>query len=105
MKEETLYEHLLNIALPWHIHRVDMIEGMINVFVKYTGKRFDCPICHKKSELYRTEICRWYHVGNSKKPTIVHCDVPITRCKEHGMSQIEIPWAELHQGFSKLEDE
>ncbi|WP_119394111.1 hypothetical protein [Salinibius halmophilus] len=102
MDERELFARRLGISLPWHVEEVEMVDGVYIVFVIYVGTLVYCPTCDKKADIHKVEKCSWRHINESEEPTIIHCDVPIARCKKHGMMQIEVPWALFHKGFTEI---
>jgi len=106
MYDTTLYEYLLGLVAPWRVERValDVKGERVEVWVGHPeGERWRCPKCGEEMGLYDHAPERsWRHLDSCQFQTIVHARPPRVQCAEHGVVQIEVPWAEGWSRFSML---
>ena len=104
MDEIKLYEKILSLSKPWVIDSIDLneSEGTIHVYVSFDGDSLICPICKISCPRYDARPRTWRHLDTCQFKTIVHCNVPRANCIDHGVHQIDIPWAEKGSGFTLL---
>lgn len=101
-----MYSQLLGIYAPWTVERVAMdIHGQrVDVhLVEMAGSRFSCPHCKHSLALYdHTPPRQWRHLDSCQFQTMLHARIPRIKCKEHGVLQVELPWAEPGGRFTRL---
>ena len=104
MDEITLYEKILSLSKPWSVDSIELNEAdnSVHVNVTYDGNSGSCPVCKKPCTRYDTRSRTWRHLDTCQYKTFVHCNVPRANCVEHGVLQIDIPWAEKGSGFTLL---
>jgi len=106
MYDTTLYEYLLGLVRPWRVERValDVKGERVDVWVGHPeGERWRCPKCANELGVYDHARERsWRHLDSCQFQTIVHARPPRVKCPEHGVVQIEVPWAEGWSRFSTL---
>jgi transposase len=105
MRDKDLYAAILNIRLPWQITSVDLDSKAEEVRVlieAVQGTRFPCPQCQSVCPGYDTRRRSWRHLDTCQFKTVLIADVPRVECGEHGVLQIEVPWAALDSGFTVL---
>ena len=44
----------------------------------------------------------WRHLNFFQHEAYIHCKVPRSKCDEHGVKQVEVPWARPGSGFTLL---
>jgi transposase len=60
-------------------------------------------VCGVRSPLYdHQEERQWRHLDTCQYRTIVHAAPPRSRCPEHGVRVVPLPWAEAHSRFTAL---
>lgn len=74
MQDKELYEQLLGLKAPL--------------------TQFACPECGKLGPVYDHRHRRWRHLDTCGLVTMIEADVPRISCKEHGVRQVQVPWAE-----------
>ena len=104
--EETLegfYQYLLKIGAPWEVLRImrkDEAEEVI-VEVGINSKQdLQCPDCGIKAKRYDFRIRRWRHLDSCEYQTLIEAKIPRVKCTEHGIKQVEVPWAEDKSRFT-----
>ena len=104
MTETTLYERLLGIERPWRVHgvRLALEEGDVEVGVEFVGERLLCPACGAACPGYDRRPRLWRHLDTMQYRTLVRAEVPRVRCREHGVQQVPVPWADAQSRFTAL---
>lgn len=103
MDELTLYQKILELPPSWEVDNVSLNErdNTVEVTVRYDEKNaLICPICDKSGTGYDHKERRFRHLDSCQYQTIVIADIPRVNCKQCGVHQIHIPWAERHSRFT-----
>lgn len=105
MNDIELYKNILGIKAPWIVSSVqlDMNDKTVTIKVEY-DKSADsyCPDCKGEASIYDHVIRKWRHLDTCQMITIIECSVPRMSCKEHGVKQLRVPWAEERSHFTAL---
>jgi len=102
---EALFAKALKLESPWKITKVEFKEGegVINVFVDFPkGSLFHCPVCGKEVKAYDTTEKEWRHLNFFQYACYLTVRVPRTDCTDHGILQIDVPWAREGADFTFL---
>ena len=105
MRDKELYAAILGVRSPWKVVEValDSKSEEVHVLIRAeSGTRFGCPTCGTPCAGYDTRRRAWRHLDTCQFKTILEADVPRVECSEHGVLQIEVPWAEPNSGFTAL---
>jgi transposase len=105
MHDIGLYAAILGIKAPWQVTAVDLQLKEEEVRVMVAARpdtRWACPSCGKPCPGYDTRRRSWRHLDTCQFKTFVVADVPRVQCGEHGVVQIEVPWADPNAGFTAL---
>lgn len=106
MQDRDLYAAILGIRTPWNVERVDLklSEGEVHVYLDHAyGLEWPCPECGKACALYDHQPeRRWRHLDTCQFRTILHAEPPRSRCDEHGVHAVRLPWAEPNSRFTAL---
>src|SRR4051794_5032210 len=106
MRDVELYHHLLGLQPPWSVTRVELAlsEQRVDVWVSHAeGVRFPCPACGCQLPLYdHVEPRVWRHLDSCQFLTYVHASIPRVQCPDHGVHQVEVPWALPRSRFTTL---
>ncbi len=104
MRDKDLYAQILGVHAPWKVTDVELAldGGEVRVLVKHAGKQLQCPCCQQSAPGYDTRTRRWRHLDTCQYRTILVVEMPRVQCAEHGVKQIEAPWAEAGSGFTAL---
>jgi transposase len=106
VRDVELYRHLLGLQPPWTVTRVELAlsEQRVDVWVGHAeGVPFPCPECGGRLPLYdHAEPRVWRHLDSCQFLTYVHAHIPRVQCPEHGVRQVEIPWALPRSRFTTL---
>ncbi len=105
MQDTNLYAQILGILPPWKVDTVKLNTSTqdVTVYLRH-GKRSElsCPECDKPSPGYDSRERRWRHLDTCQYHTILVAEVPRVKCDEHGVKQIQVPWAEQKSRFTAL---
>jgi transposase len=105
MNDKQLYQNILGVVSPWEVTSVqlDLKGNRVTVYVEHDpNKKTRCPVCNKESSIYDHNIRRWRHLDTCQMTTIIECDIPRVSCNEHGVKQLQVPWAESNSHFTAL---
>ena len=93
----------LGLKCPWKILSA-RLEGNdpaeVVVEVSHEGGGAACPSCGHDCPGYDIQRRRWRHLDMWEYRTWIEADVPRVECKEHGVQQIQVPWAEVRSRFT-----
>ncbi len=95
MNDKNLYAQILGVASPWRVVAVDLrlAEGEVKVNVEHGPASMTCPECDQTCPGYDTRRREWRHLDTCQYRTILAAEVPRIKCEEHGVKQIDVPWA------------
>lgn len=100
---EEFYGQILGFESPWEVQEIIREETTreVRVIAAYAdGEPACCPSCGKPSKIHDRKARRWRHLDSCNHKTIIEADVPRVECKEHGVLQIQVPWAEKKGRFT-----
>jgi transposase len=86
----------MGIIAPWEISRIATNEQKrrVDVYLEYSKEDGECPECGKPTVLYDKRECRiWRHLDSCEYQTFLHCRMPRSKCPEHGIKTMTVPWA------------
>ena len=82
---------------------VDTTSKAVTVHVRLDSSTpVHCPHCGKPSPRYDHRERRWRHLDTMQFQTILQADVPRVNCSEHGVVQMQVPWAEPGSSFTAM---
>ena len=103
MKERRVWGDLLGLTPPWRVRDVEyaLDEGEVRIFVEVGSRaKLRCRSCERECAGYDARERRWRHLDTMQYRTIVIARVPRVECPEHGVVQVEVPWAEASSRFT-----
>jgi transposase len=105
MDSNTLFTMALGLENQWEV-RGSRFEGepkSLDLKLDFkVGAKFGCPCCGKKSPVHDTAEKRWRHLNFFQYPCELIARVPRVNCGEHGVRQVEVPWARPGSGFTLM---
>ncbi|RLQ20139.1 ISL3 family transposase [Seongchinamella sediminis] len=106
MHSEEMYRQMLGLTAPWDVERVDlnMAEQRVDIYVTHPARqRFACPTCGRELGVYDHQPERtWRHLDSMQFLTFLHARPPRVSCPDHGVHQVELPWAQTGSRFTHL---
>lgn len=106
MRDIDLFQAALGLTPPWRVEAVEFDEdkGRLDLYIDFApGGSFPCPVCGREDcKAYDTTPKEWRHLNFFQHEAYLHAPVPRVRCPEHGVKQVEVPWARPGSGFTLL---
>jgi len=106
MQDTELYRYLLGIEPPWTVERVklDLVNQRVDVWANHAEDlRWLCPECETLVPLYDHAPERsWRHLDSCQFMTFLHARPPRINCRDHGVRQVRLPWADAKARFTLL---
>lgn len=105
MRDKELYAAILGIHSPWQVTSVDLNRETEEVRVLIEAapnSRFACPQCSRTCAGYDARRRTWRHLDTCQFKTLLEADVPRVQCPDHGVLQIDLPWAAPNSGFTSM---
>lgn len=106
VNDKALYQALLGLESPWSVERVDLdvAAQKVDVWVGHpAGQLWRCPTCGQERSCYDHSPQRsWRHLDSCQFQTFLHARIPRVECSEHGVLQVEVPWATARSRFTAL---
>jgi transposase len=66
------------------------------------GTKFPCPVCGKLCKVHDFKKMTWRHLNFFQHHCSITASVPRTKCSEHGVKRITVPWARKGSKFTLL---
>ena len=106
MQEKDFYSQILGLKSPWFVSEVklDTVAEQVDVYVEHPpGTKFCCPKCNQELAVYdHTSSRTWRHLDTMQFKTMLHASTPRVQCPEHGVRQVQVPWADGSSRFTLL---
>ena len=106
MRDAELYQQILGLESPWTVSKVHLDAEAQEIVVDVTHPdqtKFCCPKCQLELSCYdHTQTRRWRHLDSCQFRTILRGSVPRVKCPQHGVKQVEVPWASPRSRFTLL---
>lgn len=112
MDTAHLFTAALNLEKPWTVSKVNFIPSADNpnlmelhIWLSYPdNSKFICPSdgCTELCPQHDREERVWRHLNFFQHLTFIHTKLPRVRCKNHGVSTIDVPWARKGSGITLL---
>jgi transposase len=106
MQDRQLYQQILGIVSPWFVSRVELDLETEEVHVYLEHKKtasWCCPECGEVCPLHDHQPERtWRHLDTCQYQTVLHAQLPRTRCEQHADRVAEIAWAAPHGRFTAM---
>ena len=106
MHDVDLFQAALGLEEPWEVVGVefDAAERRLDLRIDFPkGARFACPECGRAGcPVHDTEPHTWRHLNFFQHEAYLHARVPRVGCPEHGVKQVQVPWARGRSDFTLL---
>lgn len=104
MQDVELYRRILGIPAPWRVRRVELKQqpDEVHVYLAHDENHlWPCAECGASCPLYDHQPERqWRHLDTCQYQTILHAASPRTKCREHGVRVVTLPWVEPYGRFT-----
>jgi len=79
-------------------------DGVVDIWVEHKpAVSWSCPSCGRSLGCYdHAEERVWRHLDTCQYQTHLHARIPRVDCPEHGVRQVDVPWAGKHSRFTLL---
>jgi len=104
MRDREFQAKILGIEPPWVVHDVEVRtqpDKVVTTSVRYDGQAC-CPRCGRRAGKHDHRQRRWRHLDIYEYRAYVVVQVPRIRCPEHGVVQLDVPFADDRSGFTAL---
>lgn len=105
-QDMTLFQMALGLESPWQVIGYDFspAERKLTLRIDFqSGGTFACPVCERSGcRAYDTGEKSWRHLNFFQHEAFIQARVPRVQCPEHGVKQVEVPWARPGSGFTLL---
>ncbi len=105
MDANGLMTQALGLVPPWGVTEVkfDVEKTRVDITIDFPrGSVFPCPECGKASKIHDTTDQVWRHLNFFEHLCYLHARQPRTKCAEHGVKTIGVPWARPGANFTLL---
>ena len=106
MHDVDLFQAALALEKPWEVVGVefDAERRRLDLRIDFPkGARFPCPECGRADcPVHDTEPHTWRHLNFFQHEAYLHARVPRVKCPEHGVKQVQVPWARGRSDFTLL---
>ena len=103
MDDKELIQVALGVQSPWFVKDInlDTSKKRMDIYLDFIkGSRFPCPVCNELSEIHDTKDRIWRHLDFFHYESYLHARVPRTKCKEHSVKVVDLPWSRQNTGFT-----
>ena len=106
MHDLDLFQRALGLEEPWEVADVKFDAGRRRLDLRIDfpkGSRFPCPECGAAGcKVHDTEPHTWRHMNFFQHEAYLTARVPRVICAEHGVEQVQVPWARERSDFTLL---
>ncbi len=104
MDTNELFTMALALTGGWKVKQSEFRqpEGLSLELDFSPGTKFACPECGCMCPVHDTSTQRWRHMNFWQHQTVLEARVPRVKCPEHGVHQIQVPWARAGSGFTLM---
>ena len=106
MPDLDLFQKALGLEEPWEVvdSKFDVGQRRLDLRIDFPkGSRFPCPVCGAAGcKVKDTESHTWRHLNFFQHSAYLTARVPRVICAEHGVKQVQVPWARERSDFTLL---
>jgi transposase len=105
MQENILFGQALGLGNGWKVTKseMDVAGQQLNLWLDFErGAYFACPKCGEYCPVHDTVEKKWRHLNFWQHRTELNARIARIKCEEHGVLQIEVPWARAGSGFTLM---
>jgi transposase len=84
------------------VTEVELGEEQVEVFIEHRSGGLHCPQCEVECSGYDHRRRSFRHLDTCQLKTILTVDIPRVKCPEHGVRQVNTPWAEPGSRFTAM---
>ena len=101
----TLFTMALGLQAPWEVKdlKFNQEAHRLDILIDFTrGANFPCPVCNQPCKTHDTEERTWRHMDFFQHSAYLTARVPRCKCDQHGVKQVNVPWARPGSGFTLM---
>jgi len=105
MDSNVLFTKALGLGSNWKVveSEMDVAGRELRLRLDFErGAHFPCAKCGRSCPVHDTVERKWRHLDFWQHRTELSARVPRTECEEHGVLQVETPWARPGSGFTLM---
>ena len=105
MQDIDLYTKILGVTKPWMVSGVEVSIALKRVTISVVYDKntpVQCPECGLPGTVHDHKMRRWRHLDTCQMETMIECRIPRSSCTEHGVKQLNVPWAEANSHFTAM---
>lgn len=105
MEANQLFEIALGLGKYWSVaeSRFEGEPKKLQLLLEpERGLHWKCPECERCGPVHDLVEKRWRHLNFFQYECELVAKVPRCRCEEHGVRQVEVPWARAGSGFTLM---
>jgi transposase len=107
MNSQDIISLGLGLEAPWKITGQILDTEKVPHELRLTigadrGSLFPCPVCGRMCNAHDFRELTWRHLNFFQHHCLITAKVPRVDCEEHGIKQIEVPWARKGSRFTLL---
>jgi transposase len=105
LEVNQLFTMALGLTPPWTVTELTFSADDKRLDVKLDfarGSLFPCPTCGIESPVHDTEKQTWRHLNFFQHLAYLHARQPRTKCKQHGVKTVPVPWARPGANFTLM---
>ena len=105
MDANALFSQALGLGSQWNVVKseMDVPQRQLRLELDFpAGTNFACPRCGELCAVHDTVDKEWRHLDFWQHRTDLRARVPRVTCAEHGVLQVEVPWAQAGSGFTLM---
>lgn len=107
MHSNAIFALGLGLTAPWELsnQRLDIDKTPNELHLRIEAKRgalYPCPECGKMCKAHDYKELTWRHLNFFQHHCYLTAPVPRTKCPDHGIKRIKVPWAREGSQFTLL---
>lgn len=103
LRWNALLAMMCPLSRDWRVVRIedDEVTGAVVLSAERTGEApLNCAECGSPGTVHDHLVRSWRHLDLGNRRSILEARVPRVRCAEHGVHQIDVPWARRSSRFT-----
>lgn len=105
MDANNLFSQALGLGNQWNVVKSekDVSQRQLRLALDFpVDTKFACPRCGQLCAVHDTVGKEWRNLDFWQHRTDLRARVPRVTCAEHGVQQVEVPWARAGSGFTLM---
>jgi hypothetical protein len=106
MVPHAIFSATLGLFHPWKISSVSFSDGQrrMDITIDFVSDgSICCPVCGQEGQVCEAARETWRHDDFLNYLTFLHVRVPLRKCANCGVSEVERPWTREGSKFVKIQ--